>query len=328
VIRRAAAILLLAVATQAARAAETDQYMTWSVELNDSAPALNAYLNEQVVEFIESRNRWTRPIKTEEEVAMAFYGYLFEGLHKSRVRTWLFTADEVDRYPDNDVSVWEYQRSSIYRELSFPFFLPMARSVRLGEVYLGIDKVGHFFGFGRRYYAQYVRLIEEGRSEEEAIESVVKRGYFQERSMVGGLVDGIFSYGDLEANYQGMRLCRQLASGTPPCFVKGEDGLWRFEGSIDILPYITPDMDESWNNSRYTGRRKRNVLRRLGEEDYCELKRGPIVAERFQRYATYPESLSQQLILRDYDEEGRNLQQEQSLCALCDDKSAQATETP
>ncbi|MFM1921616.1 MAG: hypothetical protein RLZZ303_3250, partial [Candidatus Hydrogenedentota bacterium] len=75
------------------------------------------------------------------------------------------------------------------------------------------------------------------------------------------------------------------------------------------------------------GRRKRNVLRRLGEE-YCELKRGPIVAQRFERYATYPESLSQQLILREYNEEGRNPQQEQSLCVVCDDKSARATGTP
>lgn len=309
-----AVILAILVPVQVSSAAETDQYLTWSVEMEDGAPALNAYLNEQAALFLESRNKWTRPLKTEDEVAMAFYGYLFEGLHKSRVRSWLFTTDEVQRHPDNSHSPWEYQRMSIYRELSFPFFLPMARSVRLGEVYLGIDKIGHFFGFGRRYYAQYTRLLAEGDSHDEALEKVVRRGVFQESSLVGGLVDGIFSYGDLEANYQGMKMCKQLASGTSPCFVN-VDGQWRLEGEIDILPFITPGMDESWNNSHFMGRRRTNVLERLAET-YCDEKRAPIVAKRFERYAEIPESASERIIAEMFEAKG-SPQQAQSLCAVC-----------
>jgi hypothetical protein len=260
-----AGLLLACMSAPVAHAAETDQYMTWPIELKDSAPVLNAYLNEQAERFVHLRNRRTVPTETREEMAMDFFGYLFEGLHKSRVRSFCFTSELVDRYPPNDVSPWQYQRQSIYRELSFPFVLPMARTIRLGDVYLGIDKIGHFFGFGRRYYSQYLRKIQSGATEEEAVESVIRRGLFQESSLVGGLVDGIFSYGDLEANFQGMQLVKQLASGTAPCFVQDENGDWALEGAIDIVPFITPDMDESWNNSHYTGLRRRNVLKRVAE---------------------------------------------------------------
>lgn len=315
-------ILTLVILAAPARAAETDQYMTWPIELQDSAPAMNRYLAEQLSRFIETRNRRSVKIKTQEEMAQAFFGYLFEGLHKSRIRHWCFTSDEVDRYPDNDVSPWEYQRESIYRELSFPFVLPMARTIRLGDVYLGIDKVGHFFGFGRRYYAQYLRKLgEEGVNEEQAIEAVIKRGLFQESSLVGGLVDGIFSYGDLEANYQGMLLVKQLASGQPPCFVKDSEGKWAFEGAIDIVDFITPDMDESWNNSHFTGLRRRNVLKRIAAT-YCDPQYREIARARFERYAQYPESLSQQIITRLLQDEGNNPQKNQSLEELCDEAAA------
>ncbi len=297
----AATLVLLLLAALPATAAETDQYMTWTVELEDSGNELNQYLNDEAARFVEIRNKRTRPTETNEDMALGFYAYLFEGLHKSRVRSYLAESEEVDRFPCDSLSSWEYQRSSIYRELSFPFILPLSRTVRLGEVYLGIDKVGHFFGFGRRYCSQYLRLRDQGMGEEEAIEAVVRRGIFHETKLVGGLVDGIVSRGDLEANYQGMLMAKQLAGNTPPCFVKDENGDWRFEGAIDIVPYITPDMDESWNGSIFTGLRKRNVTRRL-QDTYCGAEPPALVKERFEKYASFPESLSEQIIQQEYSE--------------------------
>ncbi len=299
-------------------AAETDQYMTWSLELQDSSAAFNAYLNEEVARFVEIRNKRTGPTKTNEEMAMGFYGYLFEGLHKSRMRNFLATSDNIHRYPGPEVSPWEYQRNSIYREFSFPYILPMSRTIRLGEVYLGIDKMCHFFGFGRRYCSQYLRLRDEGRTEEDAIESVIKRGLFQESALVGGLVDGIISYGDLEANYQGMLMVKDLTGNTPPCFVKDEEGKWRFEGAIDIVPYVTPGMDESWNNSLYTGLRRRNVVRRL-EAQYCSQTSGPVISERFARYAQFPASRSLEVIREEHEKNGADPREKQMLKTICSD---------
>lgn len=299
-----------------AGAAETDQYMTWEVELEDSSAAFNAYLNEEAARFVEIRNKRTRPTKTNEEMALGFYAYLFEGLHKSRMRNFLASSEEIDRYPGSDVSPWEYQRSSIYREFSFPYILPMSRTIRLGDVYMGIDKMCHFFGFGRRYCSQYLRLRAEGREEDAAIESVIKRGLFQESALVGGLVDGIISYGDLEANFQGMRMVKDLCGNTAPCFVKDDAGVWRFEGSINIVPYITPGMDESWNNSLYTGLRRRNVVRRL-EAEYCDELHGPVISRRFARYAEFPLSRSQEIIREVHDKDGQDPRARQMLSAIC-----------
>jgi len=302
----------------AAQAAETDQYMTWEVELKDSSAAFNAYLNEEAAKFVEIRNKRTRPTETNAEMALGFYAYLFEGLHRSRMRNYLASAEEIDRFPRADVSPWEYQRSSIYREFSFPYILPMSRTIRLGEVYLGIDKMCHFFGFGRRYCSQYLRLRAQGREEADAIESVIKRGLFQESALVGGLVDGIISYGDLEANFQGMMMVKDLCGDKPPCFVRNADGEWRFEGAIDIVPYVTPGMDESWNNSLYTGLRRRNVVRRL-EAEYCDELNDPVIKQRFARYGEFPPSRSQEVIREQHAKDGVDPREKQMLSTICKD---------
>ena len=75
----------------------------------------------------------------------------------------------------------------------------MARTVRLGDCYVGIDKMDHFLGFGRRYYSQYLRVRSEGQTEDEAVKTVINRGLFLESSMVGGVVDGKLVHRPAEA---------------------------------------------------------------------------------------------------------------------------------
>lgn len=312
-----AVLLLAAVYAPRAPASETDQYLTWGVELKDSAPAMNAFLNEELQKYLVHAN-WPRNRSlSADEISIGFFKYLFEGLYKSRIRHWCFTSPDADRYPPNDVSPWGYQRASIYRKPAFPYVLPMARTIRLGDVYMGIDKISHIFGFGQRYYTQYIRKLAEGAPEEEALRSVIETGNFQEATLLGQLVCGVFSYADLEANYQGMMLARQLASGTEPCFAKDAQGLWTFQGAIDITAFITPAMDESWNNSHYGGMRKRNVLSTIAS-DYCNEEILAAVAPRFERYAQYPKSRSQLILEQMLDESGEKPQRKQSIAETCD----------
>ena len=49
-------------------------------------------------------------------------------------------------------------------------------TIRVGDVYLGVDKVGHMLGFGRRYFRSYLRLVKAGYSEEDAMERIVRWG--------------------------------------------------------------------------------------------------------------------------------------------------------
>lgn len=240
------------------QAGETDQYLTWDTTLSDSSGALNAYLDEEIQRFVDKSNRRTRHPERVEDLTIELYRHLFEGLHSSRIRNWLKTSSQVERYPSDDLSDWEYQRMSIFRKPAFPFVLPMAQTIRVGEVYLGIDKIGHMFGFGRRYFQRYQRALAAGDHHEEAVERVLKWGIQHEYSLVGKLVDGIFSHGDMEANYQGFRLALAFSSGESPLFYR-EGQEWRYRGGLDIRDYVTPEMDESYNPNDYARWRGRRV---------------------------------------------------------------------
>lgn len=241
-----------------AGAGETDQYLTWGVTLTDSSTALNRYLDEEIRNFVAKENARGRAAESVEALTIGLYLHLFEGLYASRVRNWLKTSPEVDRYPSNAYSDWEYQRMSIFRKPAFPFVLPMAQTVRVGEIYLGIDKVGHMFGFGRRYYQRYLRACADGRARDQAVEQVIHWGIQHEMSVVGKLVDGIFSKGDVEANYQGFRLALAFSTGDAPLFYR-ENGRWCYRGGLDLRDYVTPEMDESYNPNDYASWRGRRV---------------------------------------------------------------------
>ena len=297
--------------------AETDQYLTWEVELEDSADAVNAYLNQEIEAFLEKANRRKRSIKRRPELVADLYTHLFAGLHQSRLRSFCAKSPLVDRFPARDVSYLEHLKMSIYCDPAFPFLLPMARTIRIGDVYFGIDKIGHFFGFGRRYFQRYRALRWDFVAHEEAVERVIRSGLAQELSFVGSLVDGVFSHADLEANYQGFLLALDLASKTDPLLVRVDDK-WRLTRPIDFRDYITPDFDESYNTSHFTWMRKNSATSRLRER-YCGMEQTPIVQARFARYAEdYEPSLSKQIIDDHFAQRRRNPREWHAFDAICD----------
>ncbi len=277
---------------------------------------MNQYFNETLTKYLEQVNKRAKPIDNPEELTVAIYYHFFQFLGWSRLRTYIRYNPEIEKYPDLSVRKLEYYKMSVHNGFSFPyFFLPMARTIRVGDIYFGVDKLCHFLGFGRRYYQRYCRYIQEGDSEEEAMRKVVMWGIFHEDSVVGKLVDGIFSHGDLEANFQGFCLARDLCGGNPP-YIERIDGKWTLVRPIDLRNYITPAFDESYNNSHFWAMRKRIVLRKI-EKDYCEKYYLPEVQKRFEAYKKYEPSFSQKLIQEYFEKKGRNPQKEQSIEAIC-----------
>ncbi|MCF6284196.1 MAG: hypothetical protein L3K26_03275 [Candidatus Hydrogenedentes bacterium] len=281
-------------------AGETDQFLTWNIELEDSAEAFNVFLDQEIHRFVERANQKKRRVPDTIALTKELYRYLFQGLHASRVRYWLKHDDTVDRYPSDDLSDLAYQRISIFRKPAFPFLLPMAQTVRIGGVYCGIDKIGHMLGFGRRYFQIYYRHRDQRMAHKEAVEKVIQWGIQHETNLVGKLVDGIFSHGDMEANYQGFRMALAFCQGDNPLFYR-EDGRWKYRGGLDIRDYVTPDFDESYNPNHYASWRHRRVAPVLSG-DYGDSYTAPIVQRRFERYRTeWEPSLSKKLIDAHFD---------------------------
>ena len=305
---------LVGLAAPPAGAGETDQYLAWGASLDDSSDEINRYVNDGI-ETVLSRLR--RPQRLEcGDVPPKIYRYLFHGLLRSRLRHYLDEDPSIDRYPGAEVNYFRYLRSSLFRGPAFPFFMPMSRTIDVDGVHLGVDKVNHIFGFGRRYYNHYRRYRRRGHDEHEAVRRTVLWGLTIERYFVGGMIDGILSYADLEANYQGLRLARDMCEAEPPHLELAE-GRWRLARPVDIRGYVNPRLDESYNENVYAWWRWRQV-RSILEAEVCPRLAEPAVRSRWARYRrTDRPSRAERILAEHLGERRRQRRREQSLLRVC-----------
>lgn len=136
---------------------------------------------------------------------------------------------------------------------------PLALSplIRIGEQNMGVDKLEHMFGMGFSYFTKYYL---KGKS----IQKVLKQGILAEKTILGGnmIATGVFAYGDLSANFNGMRFWNHVlqkendilgAEYNRGPFVKCEQGQWKVDEShsIDFSDYVDASFDESINCSKF-----------------------------------------------------------------------------
>lgn len=285
----AAAMLLPLAGT--AGAAETDQFLLWGVELEDSADHVNKWLNDELDSFLAGINSDRHHQNdSADQLAIAFLRHVFSVRPFAHVNE-LYNSDRLDEYPPReDVNFLEYQRMSVYRKPAFPFVLFMARTIRIGDVYLGLDKLSHLFGFGRRYFVDYLKLESKGLEHEPIVKRLIQQGMRRELWLTGRVINGVISRADLEANFQGLRFALSLCRGPHPVLAKRE-GAWTRTRPIDIRPYITPHMDESYYQNQYWAARKRQVLPVIATE-YAPRADNPAVRARFSIYDTYTPSFN------------------------------------
>ena len=245
--------LLLALALAfSAKAMETDQFTTPKAPLYDMGPLLS----QKIVEIIEA----DRSGKDPEQVLDEWLGH---NVFASHLMTWVNHlkapegAGEI-RFKPN---LFE----SIYGLVFSPMpgvFLFAAPTVNSYGYYLGTDKLDHFFQQGHEYYEIVRRKRAEGASEEEAIRAAVALGMHQERNLYGTLATGVYSNGDLAANYAGMKFYLNLRESVtingrvlPPLLVRTDEG-WRLRPDAVrdrmLASYFSDHLNESLNPSHYS----------------------------------------------------------------------------
>jgi hypothetical protein len=181
---------------------------------------------------------------------------------------WLAHTKELPKRPTN----YSY---SIYKE--FKWYDSLALSVKsvykdtaadviqLGDVQIGTDKIEHFFGRG---YVYYLKHYKQGKS----IKDVLKFGHTSERYMLGGVTTGVYSYGDLAANFTGMRFWNHILQKGDDVFgqnlgpyVVCQQGKWRMNKGerkylIDWSKYVTPAWDEANNCAMVRSEKLKNKM--------------------------------------------------------------------
>ncbi len=289
-------VLLMTLAT-GAHALETDQFIATRIVIKDSSDVINQYFDRQIDLALDSANsKHPEKIKCS-AVADKVMNNLVGRFSISKISMFAKKSPEVDKFPDSSVSDRQYFKMTFYEKADVLLKIaPLARTINLNGIYMGTDKLGHFALIGRNYYHNYLSYKKDGLTSDEAMTKAILKGFATERGLLGYAVGGVLSFGDLEANYEGMKFAIDLCEGENPYLVF-KDG--RFEknqnNSFNLKTYFNPRMDESFHFSFWRPGLYKRVKEKLAKE-YCETKNDPMFLERISKYPALVENLNDRLI--------------------------------
>jgi len=205
-------------------------------------------------------------------IADKVWGYLFVGIPTNELFDLALASPPVKaRYPG---LVTMYRPpASIYDDPLLALDITKAvrtffraGSISAGGVVFGTDKLVHFINVGRIYHVQYEARMSRGESEQTAgraaIYSTLSNPFTSEYGLLGTLSTGIYSNGDLAANYAGMLFYRNLAepvqigARTLPPILERDGAGWRVVARPEsdfFTAFITPHWNEALNPNRYAG---------------------------------------------------------------------------
>lgn len=277
-------LVLIGSCGAAVNALESDQYFAWGRELADMTKVLNTKVTleiELTLERINGKPSWDRMSchQVVKRIVPRFRQFIFTDIER-----WATNSPLVDRIPATPEEELEYRERYIYRNtgpLDLGTKVPPSPTIEMNGVRLGTDKLAHFFSEGWMYYKWYRKYRQSGLSIEDAERRVIHRGIWWERTILGLVSSGVFSLGDLEANYQGLQFLVGLCEGDAPALEKVDSG-WRNAGTFDFRNYVTPEWDESYQPSVYGKRRWKKVRPALVE--YCPMLHDPVVTRQRMEY--------------------------------------------
>jgi hypothetical protein len=266
------------------RALETDQYWSWHRPLADSTEAVNAWFNLAVTRVLDQEAQHSPGVPLRCEEVRNRIGYRLEFEIFQDVELWTFHSSLVDRAPASPEEVDEFESGNIYSNhpaLDIGNWLPHSPTIEINGVRIGTDKLAHFISSGWKYYRIYRWRLNHGHDAADAYDWAVRWGVLEERSINGLLAIGVFSRADMESNVSGLRFYVDLCDGDDPYLAK-VDGRWGLRRSVDLAEYVTPEWDESYQNSIYAGYRWKWVRPMLLA--HCPDLADPVVQGRIARY--------------------------------------------
>lgn len=308
-------ILLALLLPLSSLALETDNYIVWGQELKDSSSHIDHYFHESIeiaLQKIPSHQERT----CEEMTKLIARDFKSRFVHDNPVENWLFkrlTSEEI--FPES----MSYVHGSIYRE-PYLFYIPwfgLAPNIQVNGHYFGTDKLSHLASTGMTYYRIFHKELKKGKSPDAATRAAIHWGIRDEKSVHGFWASGVFSYADLESNYQGLLFYRNFCEGKKPYLEKTPEGEWSLARTPRIKDYVSGYWDETFELSYRLPENWDKVKREI--KRYCQDALSSEVQERKRWYKNSPESFSRKY-LRSLMAEGKLPSPEvsQSPEVLCD----------
>ncbi|MGQ3891211.1 hypothetical protein [Legionella sp. CNM-4043-24] len=257
-------------------AEETDQFTLPPGELADIGPAASSRLYDVLGALITKTNTDIRNLQadsrqsrhTKEQLALRQKDvYLADQLYQKtgpgfpRWMRWNRLPDFSQPKYYKESRPWKTVYWLVFSQSPL-FVVGLAPTVNMYGYYFGTDKLGHFFMQGHTYYKMYRYWRTHGKSPQQAHDAIVFYGQLLEQSYLGTLINGVYSNGDLSANYAGWKFYMNLAHPVKigdktlaPILVL-KDHQWQFSPHINrytlLRPYISDHLNEAFNPCRYS----------------------------------------------------------------------------
>jgi hypothetical protein len=275
-------------------ALETDQFTPPPRPLVDLSEEFEARMRQALRETVERANReYAEHIGRASTARLRFV----RASRLKKARQWhaerhvvkaAYAATVFSGYPQCEMELWAragtFARQparfgpkpgeSVFGKSTRPITVQMmSPTINLYGVYLGTDKLGHFFQQGYEYYEVYAEEIRRSGDERLAVGKAIRKGIAQENGIYGTFIDGVFSNADLAANYAGFKfylnLTRPMVVGGKPCpamlVLDGEE--WRVNPELPrgfMRTYITDHLNEARNPSKYSKPLRPVISRNVG----------------------------------------------------------------
>ena len=224
-----------------AQAYETDQFSHRLQPLEDSTELLDGRVNESIANAIRD---WRGP-RNDRRVVNAIYRDIGGRHWVDRIERWAMQSEQVDRLTlDRYDSI--YHGHPLWATRVAGLF-GVGPTIKVNDVLIGSDKLGHFVSQGRKYWRRYQRSGDEGQAAEHSA--------YTERALFGQMTTGVYSNADLVANYEGHRFFRSLfeddiVPGKPAILLWRGDH-WVMQRSFTWADHVNVYWDEALNINHF-----------------------------------------------------------------------------
>jgi hypothetical protein len=132
---------------------------------------------------------------------------------------------------------------SIYQDICFTegcalYMAKLGFLMKIGDFYIGSDKLGHFLDQGYDYF------------QSPNLSNALEYGEMTERTYYGLTSTAIYSYADLAANLDGYEFWKQVTGGKDPYF-SCTNNVWTQQRTFDVREHVNAAWDEGLNCSHY-----------------------------------------------------------------------------
>jgi len=220
---------------------ETDQFSNRQQPIGDSTAILNREVTLAIADTIMGWQGGPDKMKVVDGIYRKIGGkHWVDKLERFAMDSG--AVDKLDTPPHDSI----YSGHPLYATRAAGLF-GVGPTLKINNVLVGTDKLGHFLSQGRKFYRRWVRLGDESQAAEQSA--------YTERAIFGQMTTGSYSNADLVANFEGYLFYRSLFEDDiipgKPAILAWDDDYWKMQRPFDWADHVNDYWDEALNINHF-----------------------------------------------------------------------------